>query len=475
MLDFYFFAWQKLILFFLAALFLFVVQAAYCGQIIFNNLLKRKWHLLGELLLLLYFAQLALLPITALLNRRFGIIDTTFLGNGLYTLAIIFFIYALIMYIKKLNSLPLALSAIIISLPYETLLPYGFYQFNYALALAIFIIRSFRHLYSEDYAQKHELSAYSVKEGLDTLPAGIMFCDNDGYIYLINSKMEELIKRFWGADQKDGNYFWQNLQQGRVNNAICHFIEDDIILRTTDDAWRFSRHIFNDIHFSYMEIIAININQTMQALQQLDRDREALMAQSKDLLILSQKMENLRKEQEYSRIRNHIHDIMSQRLTTMQRILQSQNPADKDDMLPLLEDMLAHLTDREAGDANQLLLGLSNYFERAGLAIKLDGDLPTDDAAAFLLVSVLREASTNALRHAGATLIKAKIENNGAKYIIEITNNGHAPTKGIVEGGGLSGIRNRVENVGGRLRVELMPEFALIIEVPKTKAAAQIS
>ena len=50
-----------------------------------------------------------------------------------------------------------------------------------------------------------------------------------------------------------------------------------------------------------------------------------------------------------------------------------------------------------------------------------------------------------------------------------VTNDGIKPEKEIVEGGGLSTLRRRVERIGGFMRIDSKPQFVLTVTVPKEK------
>ena len=49
-----------------------------------------------------------------------------------------------------------------------------------------------------------------------------------------------------------------------------------------------------------------------------------------------------------------------------------------------------------------------------------------------------------------------------------IRNNGKPPKEKIKEGGGLTNLRHRIENSGGRMTVQSLPRFSLAIEIPKS-------
>ncbi len=177
----------------------------------------------------------------------------------------------------------------------------------------------------------------------------------------------------------------------------------------------------------------------------------------------------LRKEQEYSRIRSQIHDVMGQRLTAIQRLLQSKQPTDSDQIIPLLKNIIENIREEKKESAGELLLELRLYFKRVGIHIILEGNLPDDEEIAYLFLAVLREATTNAARHAEATEILAVISKNTTEYQFRITNNGKQPKNEGVEGGGLGGIRNRVEASGGTLKIDWLPKFAINIVIKNNR------
>ena len=53
------------------------------------------------------------------------------------------------------------------------------------------------------------------------------------------------------------------------------------------------------------------------------------------------------------------------------------------------------------------------------------------------------------------------------EYTIELTNNGILPKEEIIEGGGLSVLRERVEGRGGKMGIDIEPIFKLWIRFPR--------
>ena len=79
---------------------------------------------------------------------------------------------------------------------------------------------------------------------------------------------------------------------------------------------------------------------------------------------------------------------------------------------------------------------------------------------------ILRECTSNGVRHAGATELYADSEHRPQAWHLCITNNGAPPKADIKEGGGLSSLRRRIEKAGGTITVHSLPVFVLEVTLP---------
>ncbi|MFI5844736.1 sensor histidine kinase [Catenuloplanes sp. NPDC051500] len=90
-----------------------------------------------------------------------------------------------------------------------------------------------------------------------------------------------------------------------------------------------------------------------------------------------------------------------------------------------------------------------NLFEAAGIRVHVDRASPDGGIAHELLSQVLRETTTNILRHAQATEVHITLTGAG----ITIVNDGARPVSGGPELRGLSTLRQRLADEGGALTV----------------------
>lgn len=90
-----------------------------------------------------------------------------------------------------------------------------------------------------------------------------------------------------------------------------------------------------------------------------------------------------------------------------------------------------------------------NLFEAAGIEVHIRSVADTDSRSGELLGQVLRETTTNILRHAQAREVRITLSESG----ITIANDG-APDKPLPELSGLAVLEQRVADNGGKLTVE---------------------
>ncbi|MGA9333433.1 MAG: sensor histidine kinase [Rudaea sp.] len=100
----------------------------------------------------------------------------------------------------------------------------------------------------------------------------------------------------------------------------------------------------------------------------------------------------------------------------------------------------------ELASAKLLLESNGIHFDYALADVALPAEIET------ALAMTLREAVTNAQRHARATLVNATLDVEGQRMLLNIVDNGRGGA--IVPGNGLCGMRERLAAIGADLRIE---------------------
>ena len=73
---------------------------------------------------------------------------------------------------------------------------------------------------------KNELSRDSVKLALDELHSGLLFCEPDGNILLVNGRMQRLMQVLCGEVYRDGKKFYERLLSGDVSDSCSSNVID---------------------------------------------------------------------------------------------------------------------------------------------------------------------------------------------------------------------------------------------------------
>ena len=107
---------------------------------------------------------------------------------------------------------------------------------------------------------------------------------------------------------------------------------------------------------------------------------------------------------------------------------------------------------------------------RAGLIRQVGAGLWTYLPAGWRVhekvVQVIREASTNAAKHAQAQRITVALSEHDGTALLVVENDGAPPVKNMHEGTGLPLMREAMEKVGGSLSVASTSPFTLVAKAP---------
>jgi two-component system sensor histidine kinase DesK len=212
--------------------------------------------------------------------------------------------------------------------------------------------------------------------------------------------------------------------------------------------------------------------------------------------------------EERLRLARDLHDLTGHSLSLItlkaelaQRMIHKVRDAAADTPLPRLDDALKEVEEIEQVSRQTLTdirEAVSGYrratlvvemaaaytaLEAAGIKLDADdsvaaatGEFDADSEAA--LAWSLREAVTNVIRHSGATRVSIALRRGDGEALLTVRNNGCglAATIGATDtfgGNGLTGLRERLDAVGGRLSVGGTDgDFRLVAAVPEYRAGS---
>ena len=122
----------------------------------------------------------------------------------------------------------------------------------------------------------------------------------------------------------------------------------------------------------------------------------------------------------------------------------------------MIQKMFIDIEDTD--DTNANLENLIKIHKKNGTDIIIDGKLPQNKETAKVFFEIIREATTNAIRHAGSSKVFVNIKETLEETYMIITND--APT---------TPIQKKLEEVGkilgGMFYISTVPEFSVNISI----------
>ena len=110
-----------------------------------------------------------------------------------------------------------------------------------------------------------------------------------------------------------------------------------------------------------------------------------------------------------------------------------------------------------------------------GVRVLTEGKPPESRSFCETVSLAIRECAANCARHAGGTELYVRFQPMCGSTEVFLTNNGAAPKEKITEGGGLSMLRHHVEETGGRMEIQSLPRFSLMLSLPEKEETAHES
>lgn len=303
---------------------------------------------------------------------------------------------------------------------------------------------------------RRHLSQISIKTSCDHLPCALCFARMNGQPLLRNLKMEELSHRITGEALSNANTFWDALA------------DRPVVTLENGQTWSFERTKMEVDGQPVYQIIGTDVTRKVRLNQELEADNRRLDAMNQRLRAYSQNVQTLTREREVLRAKVRIHDELGHALLRTRQFL-SGGRGDPGEIIASWRQNIHLLLEGDpdeapAGSFDQLL----SAAQAIGVTIDRRGDFPAEGTeAAHLMEAAIHESLTNLVRHAGGTKLEVRGTREDNRWRICYRNDGAPPAGPIVEGGGLTFLRDRVEAAGGIMQVDHAPRFALTLILPE--------
>ena len=218
----------------------------------------------------------------------------------------------------------------------------------------------------------------------------------------------------------------------------------------------------------YTEVMATDVSRLAALHAALQQENERLADANRRAKRLYNNMPDIVREEEILKMKMRVHDDIGHTLLAARRALRHEHDLAriKSETAEWESSISLLCRARQENGAEDPLSYMQRRAAVLGAAVQLRGAYPAARATRELYALILRECTSNAVRHAGATELYADSEHRSQAWHLCITNNGAPPKAEIKEGGGLSSLRRRIEKAGGTVTVHSLPVFVLEVTLP---------
>lgn len=306
----------------------------------------------------------------------------------------------------------------------------------------------------------------SLKDAADAIGDGLAYFDSRDREVLVNPRMARILAEL-GAPAASVGVIWAAMVRAGDGPPDVATDASAVTFHCADRVYVAER---NRVHGRrgrwYTELRVIDVTELATANRELMLDNERLLAAMAETRELLASIERIEKEQVLLDFRTRLHDVVAQRVSVVQRFLESGvgTPDRTATLGRMLMDVRADIGSDHAAPRT-LLRRVRESFATAGVSVDVVGELPSDVAHAATAVRIIRQAATNAVAHGAATSVSAVFEELPDRWRLTVSNDGDLP-ESVTEGTGLSGLRATVAALGGSLGYSMTDVFALVCEVP---------
>ena len=314
------------------------------------------------------------------------------------------------------------------------------------------------------------ISNTSIKESFDNLPTGVCFFNEAGLPVLCNNAMYRFSFAVCGKDVQ----FITDLESCLADDFVpaTEARKDGKVFILPDGRAlhlekRTSTYENGD---SFTQYIATDVTELHKKRMELTEENAQLRKVQADLKRLSANVVTITREEEILNTKMRVHDEMGRCLVAAQKYLKEGcTESIPDSVATAWQRAVSLLKYNNETKDEDMLAQIRKTCEYFKLSFIQSGRLPEQESVAYLLTCAVRECVTNAVRYADASELYADFTETESIFTVTVTNNGKQPESEIVEGGGLSTLRRRVERAGGTMTVQSQPKFKLTVAVPKGK------
>lgn len=292
------------------------------------------------------------------------------------------------------------------------------------------------------YFKKENINDFSIKKVIDTSDFGILVLKGNK-AGLINNTMYEILREL--DIKKD---YIENIKKCSKEQ-----LNGNYVIEIKDNYYVFA--------INKNEIIAFDITEEYNLQNKLNEQNNKIKNNNNELILGIENIEELEREKNILKLKNKYHDILGQNLSVLQQYLNKQNISKEsfEEIKFMINKMFIEIEDTEDSKVN--LQNLIELHKNNGTNIRVTGKLPQNKEIAKVFFEIIREATTNAIKHAGSTNVFIEIKESLEEISMIIKNDGKKSNEFITENEGIKGMRRKVNKLNGIFYIQTLPQFSV--------------
>ena len=321
-----------------------------------------------------------------------------------------------------------------------------------------------------------------IREAINSYPDGICFAAPGGRPILANKKINDICYMMTGHTVTNADRMWEELGDHRIqvtlpdpngdaSNDLNEGTEQILCRLQNEQVWQFQRRQLMLDSGPVMQYEAADVSELYRYQKQLQEKNEQLsgMLERQKTLLQNIVENNLKKEVLHTKMRIHS-DFGRLLVMTESRLSNRDEREDDSDIFEAWDHVISDMenaSERKELAAASPQTELLKMAEMIGCKVEFTGEQPKERRALLLLYAAIREALTNAVRHAGADRLIVEIRHDDRYYRVAISSNGRNDVMSVHEGGGLSDLRRRLEQEGAELSIDINGGVVMNVTIPK--------
>ena len=329
------------------------------------------------------------------------------------------------------------------------------YYLEYVFLLVSVCVSFYQIYVAKNFGKKY-FSSTTVREAIENLPTGLAFYDESGFLYLSNRIIHKLSIELTKKDLQNGLELQNDLMLLQSSHHCVVKGDEPAFTLCDNSIWQFSKSLIEIENKSYIELRADDITEIYHLSDDIRVVNESLGEEKNRL---AEHMKNIGKyisEEETLRVKMAIHDDFGELIARTVRAYERRAmKAEKEEVITAwskLGQKMSRLRTLDSAETNNLE-NIYAVAQKLNCKVELVGTLPEGFPNTQLIIMAIYESLKNAVYHAKVDEITVTIKEEENDIITTIYNEDKTNPIQIIEGGGLTALRQKVEKAGGMMEI----------------------